>query len=478
MSNYNDIGNANRLINKYGDEIRFCHDIKTWFIWKEKLWSRDVEGEVFRMAVDIVSCIKSEFVGEDPAVIKARNSWANASAAGARLREMISIASYDERISMSTAGFDNNKFLFNVQDGTIELNAELDVLREHRREDMITKISPVHYAHHYGAGKEKNDGTRNVVMFPENKKWNGFLEQLTGGDKELEKFLQRAIGYSMSGDTKEEKLFFVHGRGGTGKGTFIESIKRVMGDYAKTVDFKTFVKDDTPSVRNDLARLVGARFVVSNEIEDGKALAEDVVKNFTGNDKVTARFLFKEHFEFYPTFKLWLVANDPPLVSGEDDAMWRRILRISLDNKVSKENLDVDLKKFLTTNSHAGQAILNWMLDGYAEYKERGLDPPQSVMDSTEEYKQEMEEHGDFFAPLSWHESYFVTNAEMWIAWCEFTGILPNSNGKSSIERRKFNKKMESMGAKRVVIDGVRYWRGVRFKQDEGEEEGEVEVVM
>lgn len=476
---YNDIGNANRLINKYGDDIRFCHDIHEWFIWKEKLWGRDEDGQIFRFAVDIVRDISGESCGEDADRIKARNRWAKESGAAARIRAMIDVASHDERVAVTFSVFDKNKFLFNVQDGTIELNSDLQQLREHRREDLITKISPVAYHEHMEQKGEE------VNIQPENKRWNQFLSHLTEGDEELAKFLQRAIGYSMSGDTKEEKLFFVHGTGGTGKGTFIESIKRVMGDYAKTADFNSFVKaENSPSARNDLARLVGARFVVSNEMEDGKQLAEDVVKNFTGNDKVTARFLFKEHFEFYPNFKLWLVANDPPIVSGEDDAMWRRILRISLDNKVEKKNVDVNLKKILTKGIKTGQAILAWMVAGYAEYRERGLDPPQSILDATEEYRKEMEEHPQFFVEILEFggvndKEFIISVAAVWEKWVEYAKVRTGF-GKA---RREFNKKMESRGAFNRVVGTTRCWKGVRFRDrglneidgtiDLGEEDGE-----
>src|SRR5262249_32059747 len=155
------------------------------------------------------------------------------------------------------------------------------------------------------------------------------LERVTGGDAELASFLQRAVGYSLTGHTSEEVLFFLHGSTATGKSSKLDAIRAVLGEYAAVADFETFLKRrGDAGIRNDIARLAGARFVVSIEVDDGKALAEGLIKLLTGGDVVTARFLYREAFEFQPRFKLWLAANERPRVRADDAAMWRRIIQV------------------------------------------------------------------------------------------------------------------------------------------------------
>ncbi len=191
-------------------------------------------------------------------------------------------------------------------------------MRPHRREDLITKVCPTRY----------EPGARSDLL-------DRFLDEATGGNRELRDFLQRAVGYSLTGDVSEEVLFFVHGPGRSGKSTFMEALKATLGDYAKSADFESFVqRRDAGAVRNDIAELAGRRFVVSIEVDEGKKLAEGLVKLITGGDTVRARFLYQEAFDFVPQFKLWLAANHAPKVKHDDSAMWRRILRIPFENIV------------------------------------------------------------------------------------------------------------------------------------------------
>ena len=178
-------------------------------------------------------------------------------------------------------------------------------------------------------------------------------------------FYRRAVGYSLTGHTSEEVLFFAHGPTATGKSSKLEAIRGVLGDYAATADFETFLKrHGDAGIRNDVARLAGARLVISVEVDDGKALAEGLLKLLTGGDTVAARFLYRETFEFRPVFKLWLAANDRPRVNADDAAMWRRILQLPFVNVIPEAERDERVKLALRNDPAVQTAILAWAVQG------------------------------------------------------------------------------------------------------------------
>jgi putative DNA primase/helicase len=244
-------------------------------------------------------------------------------------------------IPVAPEQFDADPFLLNCVNGTVDLRT--GELQPHRRADLITRLCPVQY-----------DPAAHSPL------WDRFLEEATGANREVGQFLQRAVGYSLTGATSQEVLFFVHGPGGSGKSTFPEAIKAVLGEYGKSADFETFIsRRDGGAIRNDVAELAGRRFVVSIEVDEGKKLAEGLVKLLTGGDTVRARFLYQEAFDYVPQFKLWLAANHAPKVRHDDSAMWRRILRIPFDQVVPKEKRDPSLKARLKDVNESGPAVLD-----------------------------------------------------------------------------------------------------------------------
>ena len=284
---------------------------------------------------------------------------------------MIGLAESEEPVVVALSAVDAHPLLLNVENGTIDLTT--GELREHRRGDLLTKLAPVDY----------EPGARDAA-------WDHFLERTACGDRELVGFLRRAAGYTLTGDTGEEVLFFAHGREATGKSTFLEALKATLGDYVKTADFETFVaRRGESGPRADVARLMGARMVASLEVDEGKRLAEGLVKQLTGGDTVAARFLYRESFEFRPAFKLWLAANARPRVRAEDGAIWRRIIQLPFVEQVPEHERDPELKRHLTTDSRARSAILAWAVQGCLEWQRHGLGVPQRVRDYTAEYRAE-----------------------------------------------------------------------------------------
>jgi len=376
-----DYGNAERLVVLHGDDLHYCHPFKKWFVWNGKRWKQDDTGEVIRRAKMTVRSISEEASKiEDDDKRKQKMWWALNSEGEKRIKSMIQLAQTELPVPVVPAQLDADPWLLNVLNGTIDLRS--GKLQPHRREDLITKLAPVEWR-----GLDESLDL-----------WDRFLDETTNGDDELKTFLQLAAGYSLTGDISEEVLYFVHGPAASGKSTFVEALKTAFGDYASTADFDVFLKRrDSGGPRNDIARLAGSRFVASIEVEEGKALAEGLIKSLTGGDVVAARFLYQEAFEFMPSFKLWLVANHAPKVAANDAAMWRRILRVPFEQVVPEERRDPTLKAKLRDPGFAGPAVLAWTVRGSLLWQNEGMQVPDCVKAATQEYREEMDPLRDFF---------------------------------------------------------------------------------
>jgi putative DNA primase/helicase len=437
-----DAGNAKRLVAHHGADLRFCHQWKSWVHWDGRRWVRDVTGEVVRRAKATIRAFLHEALKEADAKLKKQLvAFALHSESAERIKAMITLAQSEPGIPVIPTDLDADPWLLNCRNGTIDLRS--GSLRPHDRKNLITKLAPVDYDPD--------------ARLPE---WERLLVESTGGNADVEYFLQRAVGYSVTGDTGEEKLFFVQGPGATGKSSFLEAIKAALGDYATTADFEAFlVRHYAGGPRNDIARLAGARFVVSIEVDEGKKLAEGLVKMLTGGDTVTARFLYAEAFEFRPVFKLWLAANHAPRVRDDDDAIWRRILRVPFDRVVPEEKRDPKLKALLRNPSIAGPAILAWAVRGCLAWQNQGLGVPPVVLQATVSLRNEMDPLAEFLVdrctldPDAW-----CLSKDLWAAygrWCEENGE------KWPLDRRRFAERLRARGVHQSHRQRSRVWVGV-----------------
>ena len=296
-----------------------------------------------------------------------------------------------------------------------------------------------------------------------------FLSKITGNNPKLIEFLQRAAGYSATGDTREEKLFLPHGPTATGKSTFLEAIKATLGEYAQTADFETFLKRrNVGGIRNDIARLDGARLVISIEVDEGKPLAEGLIKTLTGGDTVSARFLYHESFEFVPQFKLWLAANHAPQVSDTDDAIWRRIRRVPFEHTIPEKERDPKIKATLRDPKVAGPAILAWIVQGCLKWQKEGLVVPGIVKQSTEQYRRSQNPLSEFFNQECEFGSDFLVRLSRlraaYVKWAE-------ENGEDSpLQPRNFNSRLRARECmdKPTKMNGKveRCWHGIRLKRN------------
>ncbi len=442
-----DLGNAQRLVAEHGQDLRYCPAWRAWLIWDGRRWIRDGQLEVDRRAKATIWRLHREAIDlTDPERRNVLVKHALRSEQSARLGGMVTLAQSEPGIPVLREELDPHPWLLNVLNGTVDLRT--GQLRPHCRDDLLTRLAPINY----------DPEARSEV-------WEKFLRDATGGDAAFAAFLQRAAGYSLTGDTSEEVLFFVYGPEATGKTTYIEALKATLGDYATTADFEAFLaRPQVGAVRNDIARLAGARLVASVEVDEGKKLAQGLVKQLTGGDTVTARFLYQEQFEFQATFKLWLAANHAPKVSHHDGALWRRILRVPFEQTIAKERRDPQVKAYLSDPARGGPSVLAWAVRGCLAWQREGLGVPGAVTNSTEAYRAEMDPLKEFLAdralldPSAWAKA-----SELWaayIAWAREAGEHP-------VSRLEYADSLRARGCSEDRKKNVgRLWRGVGLAGD------------
>lgn len=446
-----DLGNARRLVRNHGRDIRYCHIWGKWLAWNDRRWEVDENGEIMRRAKETSISIYREVAraaNEDERKTMAR--WALASEAASRMKAMIELAQSEPGIPVAPGELDADDWILNVKNGILDLRT--GKLLPHAREAMLTKLAPVEYA---------PETTCPV--------WLAFLERIMDGNQELISFLQRAVGYALTGDTREEVIFLLYGTGANGKSTFLETMQGLLGDYARQADFSTFLLKQNETVRNDLARLAGVRLVSAIELEAGKRLSESVVKQVTGRDTVTARFLFREYFEYRPKMKIFLACNHKPVIKGNDHAIWRRIRLIPFNVTIPDEEQDKDLDRKLRTEL---PGIFAWAVQGCLDWQEHGLGTPGAVQDATEEYREEMDVLGEFLVRRclvgDGLRAFSSDLYRAYLDWAQDTGI------RKPMSQTMFGSRLSERGFTRKKSTGGNYaWLGIGVKSayvDDGSE--------
>lgn len=451
--------NAERFVQDHKDKIRFVRKINKWLGYDGRRWSFDIGKDMakclyLQTARRLYNGISSAVGFENKqALLRAANQAESAKGMWAAL----SIAEAFPEITVPMNDFDADPYLFNCLNGTIDLRT--GVLQAHNPDDMITKLAPVNY-----------DPNATLEL------WEEVLQTATGEDKTLLNFLQVAAGYSITGDTSEERVFFIYGDAGSCKTTFLEPIKKVLGDYAKTSDFSTFVKQkNSGGARNDIARLHGARFVTTSEIDEKKHLDENLFKQISGRNTISARFLYKEAFEFQPQFKLWMEANEAPRIrDAGDGSMWRRLLRVPFDYSIPIEKQDKSVKADLLRLEESGAAILAWLVQGCLRWQKEGLVVPDAVVLSTKTYKESQEDLREFFDDrCDFAADTYVEVSKMRSAYEEWA---KNNGIKYTLGSKRFNNKLRAKGCKyelyRIPISTgtlppSKCWLGVQLRKKE-----------
>jgi putative DNA primase/helicase len=437
--NLTDLGNAERLVAGHGENIRYCYTWRKWLVRTTARWERDEAGRIHRLAKGRVRGIYREASdAEDEERRKALAKHAAASESEARIRAMIELAKSE--VPVTPDELDSDPWLLNVLNGTIDLRT--GELREHRREDLITKLAPVEYDPNATAPT-----------------WEAFLKRVLPGE-ELRAFVQRAAGYSATGDTSEQCIFIHHGPGANGKTTFQEAIAAALGDYAMRTPTETLLVKRAGGVPNDVARLKGARLVAASETEEGRRLAESLVKDLTGQDTISARFMWAEWFDFKPTHALHLSTNHKPEIRGTDPAIWRRIRLIPWAVTIPPNEQDKKLTEKLRGEL---PGILAWVVRGCSEWLRQGLKAPEEVRQATKAYRAEMDVLAAFLADCCVRgddEEAFA--GELWGAWKRWS----EETGEQTGSQKRFGGRLAERGFlnHRDSKTGRKVWSGLSLR--------------
>mgnify|MGYP002345432775 FL=1 len=448
-----DMGNAQRLVALFGHGLRYCHLWSKWLVWDGRRWSVDTTGGIVRCAKETARAIREEAAdAENEDQAKKLMAWAIKSESDARIKAMMTLAESEPGIPVTPEELDADPWLLCVSNGVIDLRT--GEIREHRRDDLITKWTPVAY-------DERAECPR----------WLAFLEQIMGSKASLVQFLQRTTGYSLTGVTGERALFFLYGMGANGKSTFLETIKAMLGDYAMRTPTETLLAKHDGAIPNDVARLKGARFVSASEAEEGKRLAESLVKALTGGDTISARFMRSEWFDFKPEFKLWLATNHKPIIRGTDKGIWDRIKLIPFEVRIPDEEQDKRLPAKLMEEL---EGVLAWAVQGCLDWQQHGLGMPDEVRAAVDDYRAEMDilatfmddrcivQRGEKVGSTALYEAYK--------AWCD-------GSGERAMSQKSLSTRLKERGfeSRRAGAQGGVMWFGIGLNDGKERQEGFVE---
>ncbi len=435
-----DAGNSRRLVRTLGDDLRYCDAWHKWLAWDGTRFAFEDTGQSMRAARAAVHLMEAEAMAAGPARAAEVRRHALRSQSAERLSAMLRLAQSEREIAVHARAFDRDPMLFNCVNGTLHLRS--GVFREHRRADLLSKR----------AGCEYRPGARCDT-------WLRFLGTVMRGDAPMLAFLQRIAGYLLTGRTTEQVMFLAVGRGRNGKTTFVQALAALLGDYALRTPSEMFAVKQFDGIPNDVARLQGARFAYASEIEQGRQIAEARIKDLTGGDTVTARFLHGEYFEFEPVCKLWLSANHRPRIAGTDEGIWRRIVEIGFDYVVPAGEVDPDLRGKLHDEL---PGILNWALEGCRLWQETGLAIPAGVREAVDAHRAGCDALHGFFAQRCVMEASGEAGATVlyraYVQWCAKEEV-------EAMSQQKFGRRMNAAGfGRRRGGDGYR-WRGVSLKE-------------
>ena len=441
---YDDTGNAERLKDLFGDNIRFNYTSNSWMYYDGKRWKHDDTGRMKILADKVVENMKNEklFLAdgvdqEDMEKYRYRH-WKDSRNHNKKVNMM---KECEHLLPVTNETFDNDFNLFNVQNGFINLIK--GQLSEHERSNYFTKISNVEYT-------DKADCP----------KWDEFLDDIFLGNQELVRFIQRAVGYSLSGHTSEQVLFVLYGNGRNGKSVFLDILNEVFGNYSTNIQPQAIMASKNNSDASpEIAKLDGARLVTTTEPNEGERFDEGLLKQLTGGDRVSARKLYENEFEFTPQFKLWMATNHKPYVRGRDEGIWRRFVIIPFDKQIPLHEIDRDLTKKLKREL---PAIMRWCVDGFLEWQRIGLSEPAIIKEQRDEYRTEMDSISAFIEECCETDYKFkISASELFSAydnWAKRNNQHKMTNVKFAAEMLK---KFE-----RTTIKGKRYYRGLKIAED------------
>lgn len=439
-----DVGNGRRLARRHGDDLRYCSAWRQWLTWDGRRWATDETGAVERLAKGVVREMYAEAADESlsPDERKALATWSLRSEEARRIRAMIDMARSEPGIPITPDQLDRDPMLLGVGNGTIDLRTGR--LRPHERADLMTRMTPVEY----------HPDARCPT-------WERCLSEWMGGRTTLTDYLRRVVGYSLTGDVREQCLFFLFGGGANGKSTYLDIILALMGAYGGQAVSELLMVRHGETHPAERADLFGRRVVACVETEEGRRLAESLLKQLTGGDRIRARRLYENLWEFAPTHKLYLAANHKPVVRGSDHAIWRRIklipFTVTFEAAARDSTLSARLKDELP-------GILAWAVRGCQEWLRDGLREPEEVREATTEYRSDMDVVARYLdEQCVIHREYRVLSRDLYAdyrRWAE--------EGRTTVlTRDAFGRRLSDRGyaTTRTGRDKATAWIGLRLRE-------------
>ena len=404
-----DLGNAERLIAAHGENLRYDVNRGAWLIWNGKRWEHDQTSEIDRLAMKVVRSMYKQLREAGQEEGRKLFDHIKRSESQPRLAAMVTLAAKLPGVTVQAKDLDHDPCLLNCLNGTVDLRS--GALRPHARGDMMTKLAPVEY----------DPG----ALCP---RWIQFLGEVFLGDSEVIGFVKRMAGYVLTADTREESVFILTGKGQNGKTKMVEALRAVLGDYAADTPFTTFIERRSDSATNDLAALVGKRLVTASEGEDSQSFNESLLKQLSGGDQITCRFLHKEFFTYTPTFKVLFCTNEVPRIRSQNYAMKRRLKLVPFrqrfyDREDGRKPVKDDqlLPKLLAEKS----GILAWMVEGCLEWRTHGLVTPKVIRAEVERLFESQDPLAEFIDDrCEVGPGWEVEVADLWREynqWCEDT---------------------------------------------------------
>lgn len=438
-----DMWNAARLVEENRDDIKYCATLKQWFFWNGVTWATDgSEAFLDRASQTMVNGLW-DAVRDMPETDKEGKpmrakffAHVNRSSNAAKLRDMIQVARSDERIQVAVEEFDSDRMILNCRNGILDLAT--GQLRPHDRDSMVTMCARPEY-----------DPDAKAPV------WEAFLERVMGGDLEMISFLQRAIGYSITGSVSEECFLVMYGSGANGKSKFIGALTYCLGDYAKAFPVEVILKKKFDQNDYQMAELRGVRFAPTSESNEDRELDEAKVKKATGGDQIQARKIYGHPFTFDPHFTIWVATNKRPSIRATDEAMWRRVRLLPFEVTIPEGERNLQLEEQLQEEA-AG--ILAWAVRGALEWGKVGLAAPEKVRAATKTYRDEEDDAGLFLeAQCAQGAALQCAMSALYAAYEEFS--------EEPMTQRAFGARMREKGfvAGKAMIGGkqVRSWSGV-----------------
>lgn len=447
-----DLSTACLLTEFHCRDLLYCVEYEKWLAWDGMRYRLDAFGDVSlrvqRIARGIerkADRLRDQAADADSADARAAMEarakalmvWAKHAQSASGIRAALTVA--QTLMPCSLAALDVDPMLLNVDNGTLDLRT--GTLREHERGDRITKLAPVAF-----------DAAATAPRF------EAFIAEVLPDDA-VRAFVQRFLGYTLTGRTTEQLMMVALGEGNNGKSVLAELVRGILGDYAGNLPSSALmVSKHGRGTENEIARLKGARFVTAKETEQEKRLDEARVKDLTGADTITARFLFKEWFDFKPSFKLWFYSNYKPKIRGTDLGIWRRIALVLFGVIVPLERRDKDLLSKLQAEA-AG--VLNWLVAGCSAWQRDGLAPPDAVLEATAEWRGESDLVSQFIAECCIRgadkRASVAALYDAFTAWFAAEGC----EGGLALTKRALGERLEKLGFKASKSRSTRFWSGL-----------------